>query len=249
MMCIYLFVGCVESQSSLPKIHEVAVVNNFEPILKDDPDVTNHTCDESELEKDKFILADIDEAVEFAFNIKNAENFKYIYDSEGTYTPTLSKNMTQMSWYITYCDRHSFKKIKKGIFFEAENGDLHTGKSVYVNAGQFYKLDRTERAKSLLHNLVMSFYIIKYLPAEGLYYHPKDPEKYIYTGPSIPPEDFKGMTDSDFKNINEVTEWLFSKTSDVYIASAEAEYETHGFDKRWKIFRDLSYVWKQRRSE
>ena len=150
------------------------------------------------------------------------------------------------TWYIAPIELEKISKDTLGVSFmksDTQQIARQTAKAIWIDKRIYDKMTSREQAELLLHELVMTIYLFKYMPISEfcritLMTSPdKKDESCVTNGVALdkmmPPETAHALTDKDYENIGFVTGWLLGN------AAGPISYKDfsrvlffNGFDKR-----------------
>lgn len=151
------------------------------------------------------------------------------------------------TWYLAPVVLEKVKKDALGLEFiesETDQPARQTDKSVWIDSEKFKGMDLVEQGKLILHEIVMTAYMMKFTPFIELCktwkaldpaQNENDCEKSSKQLDKVmPPETRRPLNKDDNENIRVVTAWLWKNlVKPMKEAEVNAFFLSHGFDRRF----------------
>ncbi len=141
------------------------------------------------------------------------------------------------NWYIVDCKLQDIPKERKGLYLETYQTAIHTSHEVFIDATSYNGMAKEEKAKLLLHEMVMGFYLMKYLTIEDMCKIsgscPGDTTA-ASSWKMFRPEVYRPLNDEDHQKIRNVTAWLWSQKDALTAQNFAVMAKNNDFDKRFE---------------
>ena len=134
------------------------------------------TCNGKMIESFKIDISTLDEFKEFIQPILDKVTVKQEDKKNGTpflLTPGFK------NWYLIDCKLQDIPKERKGLYLETYQTAIHTSREIFIDSTSYNQMQKEEKAKLLLHEMIMSYYLMKYLSLQDICkmsndrFHPK----------------------------------------------------------------------------
>lgn len=165
-------------------------------------------------------------------------------DPLATKSPTpLDFSAKMKNWYMVDCKLQSIPASKKGLYLETHQTAIHTSREVFIDSSSYSLMSQEEKAKLLLHEIVMGHYLLKYLSIEQICKNSKscDPKfEKISAWKLFRPETYRALNDEDHQKIRNVTAWLWTQKENLDVGKFLNILNNNDFDKRFPMVSDLN---------
>lgn len=142
------------------------------------------------------------------------------------------------NWYLIDCKLQDIPKERKGLYLETYQTAIHTSREIFIDASSYNQMVKEEKAKLILHEMVMSYYLMKYLSLEELCKVANtcsgDFLK-VSNWKLFRPEIYHPLNEEDHQKIRNVTAWLWSERTSLSPESFAKEIKNNDFDKRFEL--------------
>ncbi|MBC7370004.1 MAG: hypothetical protein H7326_00460, partial [Bdellovibrionaceae bacterium] len=143
---------------------------------------------------------------------------------------------TSKSWYFVDCKLQDIPKERKGLFLETYQMAIHTNREIYVDAAAYGSMAIEEKAKLLIHEMTMSYYLMRYLPLEEILKMSGIAEggvKTISNSKMFRPLPYRPLNQEDHERIRNVAAWLWDQRTTLTSDSFQKQIILNDFDKRF----------------
>ena len=137
-------------------------------------------------------------------------------------------NQPNKNWYIVPCALNKLSAAKKGLFLDTDQAALQTESEIYIDQNIFEKMSREEQAKLILHETVMSVYLLKYLYLSEIFLNIDFSAMNLWK--MYQPEPRQPLNAKDHQNIRALTHLIWSQNLPDDLKSV---FANHQFDKRF----------------
>ncbi|MBC7741241.1 MAG: hypothetical protein H7061_03530 [Bdellovibrionaceae bacterium] len=141
------------------------------------------------------------------------------------------------TWYLIDCKLKDIPAERKGLFLESYQTAVHTSKEIFIDAKSYRAMVDEEKAKLLLHELIMSFYLIKYMSVKDLCKVSESCSgdyEVVSNWKMFRPETYRPLNSDDHQNIRAVTTWLWENRNSVTGDTFAKIAKQYDFDKRFQ---------------
>lgn len=193
------------------------------------------TCNGKMIESYKVDITSLDEFKELVQPILNK-----IWDqpdSKNNGTP-FSLTPTLKSWYFLDCKLQDIPKERKGLYLETYQTAIHTSREIFIDSTSYNKMAKDEKAKLLLHEMIMSYYLMTYLSLEDICKMSGTcsgdfvaANKWKMFKPAV----YRALNEEDHQKIRNVTAWLWMQKDALTPDSFSKILKNNDFDKRFEI--------------
>lgn len=140
------------------------------------------------------------------------------------------------NWYIIDCKLDEIPKERKGLYMETYQTAIHTEREIFIDATSYHQMKKEEKAKLLLHEMVMSQYLMKYMSLEDFCKRTScEMSKDLLIASNwkmFRPEPYRPLNTLDHQNIRTVTAWLWSQGEALNPQAFDKIAKQNDFDKR-----------------
>lgn len=149
--------------------------------------------------------------------------------------------MTPMSksWFFVDCKLQDIPKERKGLFLETYQLAIHTNREIYVDAAAYASMAIEEKAKLLIHEMTMSYYLMRYLTLEEIAKMSGNAEgglKTISNSKMYRPLPYQPLNQEDHERIRNVAAWLWEQRETLTSETFMKQITLNDFDKRfWSV--------------
>jgi hypothetical protein len=193
------------------------------------------TCNGKMIESYRADISGLDEYKEFVQPIL----FKLIAsDGKGTASPFLLSAKLK-NWYILDCKLQDIPKNRKGLFLESYQTAIHTGREVFIDSVSYSSMAKEEKAKLLLHEMVMGYYLMKYMPLADICKASGNCSSDVLRVANwkiVRPLPYVPLNAEDHQKIRAVTAWLWEQGDHLSLEAFTKVLENNDFDKRFSLF-------------
>lgn len=191
------------------------------------------TCNGKMIESFRVDITALDEYKEFVQPILS----KLIPEGDKATTPFMFSPSLK-NWYIIECKLQDIPQSRKGLFLESYQTAIHTNREVYIDSVSYAAMPKEEKGKLLLHEMVMGYYLMKYLTMT---------EICKVTGSCSPqvtdvdkwkifrPLPYQPLNSEDHQKIRAVTAWLWKQGDSLTLRNFTTMLERNDFDKRFSL--------------
>lgn len=141
------------------------------------------------------------------------------------------------NWYIIDCKLGKIPQERKGLYLETYQTAIQTSREIFIDAKSYGAMAKEEKAKLLLHEMVMGFYLMKYLSLEEICSAAGGCTGDIHMASKwkmYRPQVYTPLNDSDHQKIRKVTAWIWEQ-GDTFNKTNFAELlKNNGFDQRFE---------------
>lgn len=196
------------------------------------------TCNGKLIESYKVDISQLDEFKEFilpVFNKLESGSRETKFNNPFMLTPYLK------NWYIIDCKLQDIPKERKGLFLESYQTAIHTTREVFIDSSSYNNMVKEEKAKLLLHEIIMGYYLTKYLSFEQICKMANsctDDVLKVKSWKLFRPETYRPLNDEDHQKIRNVTAWLWSHRDEVNQNELVTLLKNNDFDKRFVLIDD-----------
>ena len=156
---------------------------------------------------------------------------------------------TNKTWYLIDCKLDILAKHRKGLYLDTDQTAIQTKKEIFIDAKQFQNLNTDNKAKLLLHELLMGVYMTNEFSYADICNLNEAKAKCInsrlYTSEnsfmpesSSPERVLPALTENDHQNIRALTAWLWSEKTKVLPKTFAAKMSQYGFSNLFTAFED-----------
>ncbi len=141
------------------------------------------------------------------------------------------------NWYIINCKLQDIPKERKGLFLESYQAAIHTSREVFIDSKAYASMAKEEKGKLLLHEMVMGYYLMKYLSIEDMCKITgscSSDIRVVSNWKMYRPEPYRPLDGDDHQKIRSVTAWLLAQKDALTLENFGKILEAHDFDKRFK---------------
>jgi len=158
-------------------------------------------------------------------------------------TSPFSFSAEMKNWYILDCKLKDIPSERKGLYIETYQTAIHTAREVFIDSLSYSSMSQQEKAKLLLHEMVMGHYLLKYLSLEQICKMSNscnDDFIKVSRWKMFRPENYKPLGEEDHQKIRNVTAWLWSQKENLNTDSFLTFLKNNDFDKRFSVASDAS---------
>ena len=137
-------------------------------------------------------------------------------------------NEPRKNWYIVPCSLTKLEASKKGLFLETDQTALQTEQEIYIDQNLFEKMPVEEQAKLILHETVMSVYLLKYLKLSEIFLNFEMSAMDLWK--MYQPEKRTPLNSEDHQNIRAVTHSIWGQS---LTNNFKTLFNNHKFDRRF----------------
>lgn len=200
------------------------------------------TCNGKLIESYKVDITQLEEFKEFLQPLtdktsKSANDQKEKSSSPFVLGPVLK------NWYLIDCKLHDIPKERKGLYLETYQAAIHTSREIFIDAKAYKAMAKEEQAKLLLHEMVMAYYMVKYLSLEELckLSGPCAGDVTAMSGwKMFRPLPYRALNSEDHQKIRNVTAWLWKSRSNLDLKNLSDILKRNDFDPRFEVFNNSS---------
>ncbi len=156
---------------------------------------------------------------------------------------------TNKTWYLIDCKLDILSKHRKGLYLDTDQTAIQTKKEIFIDARQFQKLNTENKAKLLLHELLMGVYMTNEFSYTDICNLDEVKAKCInsrlYTSDNFfmpdshnPERVLPSLTANDHQNIRALTAWVWGEKTKVLPKTFAAKMSQYGFDNLFTAFED-----------
>ncbi len=143
------------------------------------------------------------------------------------------------SWYLIDCKLEDIPKDRKGLYLETYQTAIQTTREIYIDASSYNKMAKEEKAKLLMHEMIMSLYLLKYTTLSEICKISGsctgDIEK-ISDWKMFRPKPYVPLNSEDHQKIRNVTAWLWSNKQTLDRTQLNKVMHLNDFDTRFNLF-------------
>lgn len=193
------------------------------------------TCNGKMIESFKVDISTLDEFKEFIQPILDQTSAKQGDKKNGTpflLTPRLK------NWYLIDCRLQDIPKERKGLYLETYQTAVHTSREIFIDSSSYNQMVKEEKAKLLLHEMIMSYYLMKYLSLENICKMSNTCSGDFAIANKwkmFKPEIYRPLNDEDHQKIRNVTAWLWLQKDSLSPASFSQILKNNDFDRRFEL--------------
>lgn len=146
------------------------------------------------------------------------------------------------NWYIIDCKLMEIPPERKGLYVETYQTAIHTPREIFIYSGSYNIMADEEKAKLILHEMVMAYYLLKYINLEQIckMLNFCDGDFLKVSGwKMFRPEAYRPLNEEDHQKIRNVTTWLWSQKDNLNKENFSTLLKNNDFDKRFPISSDL----------
>lgn len=191
------------------------------------------TCSGKLIESYRVDITELDEYKEVVQPILDKLVSK---DDKKTTSPFLFSPKMK-NWYIIDCKLQDIPKERKGLFLESYQAAIHTSREVFIDSAAYASMPKEEKGKLLLHEMVMGYYLMKYLSIADMCKITSSCSSDVLVASNwkmYRPEPYRPLDGEDHQKIRSVTAWLLAQKDALTIENFAKILEAHDFDKRFK---------------
>lgn len=140
------------------------------------------------------------------------------------------------NWYIIECKLQNIPKERKGLYLETYQTAIHTSREIFIDSNSYNKMAKEEKAKLLLHEMIMSYYLMKYLSLDDLCKMASGcTGDYAVIGKwkMFRPQAYRPLNEEDHQKIRNVTSLLWLQRESASGESYAKILKNNDFDKRF----------------
>lgn len=145
------------------------------------------------------------------------------------------------NWYFIDCKLQDIPNERKGLYLETYQTAIHTSREIFIDSNSYKEMYKEERAKLLLHEMIMSYYLIKYLSLDDLCKMSvscSGDYQIIGRWKMFRPETYRPLSEEDHQKIRNVTAWIWEQRESLTTEGFSKMVRMNDFDKRFET------VWK-----
>lgn len=191
------------------------------------------TCNGKIIESYKVDIVKLDEFKEFILPILN--KIASIQGDKDKKSPFfLTPNLK--NWYLIDCKLQDIPKDRKGLYLETYQTAVHTNREIFIDSSSYNKMSKEEKAKLLLHEMIMSYYLVKYLSLDEICKMSNSCSgdfEVIGKWKMFRPEAYRPLNSEDHQKIRNVTAWLWSQGDALSSENFTAILKNNDFDRRF----------------
>ncbi len=196
------------------------------------------TCNGKMIESFKIDVTQLDEFKDIVLPILKKVSTDSADEKKGSpflLTPKMK------NWYLIDCKLQDIPKERKGLYLETDQTAIHTSREIFISSSLYEKMAKEEKAKLLLHEMIMSYYLMKYLSLEEICKLSNtcsgEYDKFN-KWKMFKPETYRALNDGDHQRIRAVTAWMWSERDQLTPASFVQTLNNNDFDKRFNLVSD-----------
>jgi hypothetical protein len=194
------------------------------------------TCNGKMIESFKVNIMGLDEYKELVQPIVEKLKPKTSDSTKNDNTPFLFSPVSK-SWYIIDCKLQDIPKERKGLYLESYQTAIHTSREVFIDSTSYNTMAKEERAKLLIHEMVMGYYLMKYMSIEDMCKvggAECSPDALLISKWKMyRPETYRPLNEEDHQRIRAVTAWLWSQSDALTPENFVKVLKSNDFDKRF----------------
>jgi hypothetical protein len=140
------------------------------------------------------------------------------------------------TWYIIDCKLKNIPPERKGLYLETYQTAIHTSREIFIDASSYKKMAQEEKGKLLLHEMVMAYYLMKYLSLEDICKMTNTcsgDTSLASKWKMYRPQPYRALNEEDHQKIRKVTAWMWSKSSEVTPEGFIKILKNNDFDNRF----------------
>lgn len=140
------------------------------------------------------------------------------------------------NWYLIDCKLQDLPKKRKGLYLETYQTAIHTSREIFIDSKSYNKMSAEEKSKLLLHEMIMGFYLTKFLTVQEVCQSSNrclgDMAKYTHWN-IFKPEPYHPLNEDDHQRIRNVTAWILENKETVTPEKFVDLIKKNNFDKRF----------------
>lgn len=140
------------------------------------------------------------------------------------------------NWYLIDCKLQDLPKERKGLYLESYQTAIHTSREIFIDSTSYQAMAETEKAKLLLHEMIMGYYLMKYLTIEEICKVSTNCSGDMSIASKwamFRPQKYQPLNDSDHQHIREVTAWLWLQGDSLSPENFAILLKNNDFDQRF----------------
>ncbi len=156
---------------------------------------------------------------------------------------------TNKTWYLIDCKLDILAKHRKGLYLDTDQTALQTKKEIFIDAKQYQKLNTENKAKLLLHELLMGVYMtnefsfsdicnLNEVKAKCINSRLYTSDNFFMPDSQTPKRSLPALTADDHQNIRALTVWLWIERTNVLPKTFSAKMSQYGFFNLFTAFED-----------
>ncbi len=193
------------------------------------------TCNGKMIESFKVDITSLDEFKEFIQPIMDKVAVKR--EDKKKEMPLLMAPFLK-NWYLIDCKLQDIPKERKGLYLETYQAAIHTNREIFIDSTAYNSMAKEEKAKLLLHEIVMGYYLLKYLSLEEICKMANTcTGEYTIANKwkMFKPETYRPLSEEDHQKIRNITAWLWQQKSTLNADSFSTILKNNDFDKRFEF--------------
>ena len=198
------------------------------------------TCNGKMIESYK---VDITQLKEFKSYIEPLISKINVADSDQKNQSPFSLSAKIKNWYIIDCKLQDIPKERKGLYLETYQTALHTSREIFIDSNSYNTMALEEKAKLLLHEMIMSLYLIKYLSINDICKISEscsnDYSK-VNNWKMFRPEPYRALNQEDHQKIRNVTAWIWLNKDNLSKENFYKILKNNDFDSRFDLSGSLT---------
>ncbi len=142
------------------------------------------------------------------------------------------------NWYIIDCKLQDIPKERKGLYLETFQTAIHTSREIFIDSSSYNKMEKEEKAKLILHEMMMSYYLMKYLSLEDICKMSNSCSGDFAVANKwkiFKPEIYRPLNEEDHQKIRNVTAWMWLQKEILTPEGFSKILKNNDFDKRFEI--------------
>jgi hypothetical protein len=140
------------------------------------------------------------------------------------------------NWFLIDCALNQVPKEVNGLYFETDQVAVHRTSEIFIDTSIFKTMAKEEKAKLLLHEMIMSYYLMKFLPlsqickttntCSGTYDN-------VDTWKMFAPKTYRPLNEEDHQKIRAVTAWVWENRATLTPEEFYKVLRNKDFDSRF----------------
>lgn len=191
------------------------------------------TCNGKMIESFRIDISSLDEFKEFIQPILDKTTAEQGDKNNGTPFLLRLKN-----WYLIDCKLQDIPKERKGLYLETYQTAIHASREIFIDSNSYNKMEKEEKAKLLLHEMIMSYYLMKYLSLEDICKMSNTCTgdfAIVNKWKMFKPEIYRPLNEEDHQKIRNVTSWLWLQKDSLNPDNFSKILKNNDFDKRFEL--------------
>lgn len=146
------------------------------------------------------------------------------------------------NWYFIDCKLKEIPNEKKGLYLESYQTAIHTSREIFIDLTSYNLMSEEEKSKLILHEIVMAYYLTKYLSIEQICKISNicnSEYLKISSWKMFRPEVYKSLNEEDHQKIRHVMSWLWSNKNNLNKENFITLLKNNDFDKRFSLSAEI----------